>query len=94
MTQLEIAAHRGAAQVEVAEFHAEVVAAVGVILDGERRHLRGVEHRERVGYNLYVAGGEVGVLARALGNGAGDLYHEFASEVVGGVVQGRRLLHC
>ena len=36
MTQFEILAHGIAAQVEIAVFHANVVAAVGIVLDGER----------------------------------------------------------
>ena len=88
MAQLEVAAHGCTAQVEVAVFHAEVVAAVGVVLYGEWGHLRGVEHAQARGYDLDVAGGEVGVLGRALGHAAGNLGHIFAAEVVGLLAEG------
>ena len=84
VAQLEVAAHRGATYVEIAVAHAEVVATVGFVFDGERRYLAGVQYCEAVGYYLDVAGRKGGVLGGTLGNGACHLYHKFASEVVGG----------
>ena len=77
----------GAAQVHVAVAHAQVVAAVGILLDGERGYLAGIEYLEVVGYDLYVAGGQVLVLGISLVDLSGDLQHEFAAELVGTVAE-------
>ena len=89
MTQLKVAAHSSAAYVEIAVFHADVVAAVGVVFDSERRHLAGIQHFELGSDNLDVAGGEVGVLGRTLGHLALYLHHELAAQMVGGLGESR-----
>ncbi len=89
VTQFEVAAHSPAAYVEIAVFHADVVAAVGVVFDSERRHLAGIQHFELGSDNLDVAGGEVGVLGRTLGHLALYLHHELAAQMVGGLGESR-----
>ncbi len=88
MAQLKVAAHRCAADVEIAVAHAQVVAAVAVVFDGERRHFAGVEDGELVGDNLDVAGRKLRVLGGALGNRAFYLYYKFTAEAVGGLGEG------
>ena len=87
MAQLEVAAHGIAAQVQIAVFHSQVVATVGVVLDGERRRDALAQDVEFVGNDLDVTRGDVGVLARALGHGALDLDDKFTSQVVGLLAQ-------
>ena len=58
----DILLYRMAAQVEVAVLHAQVVAAVGIVFDGEGRHFGGVEYLHGRHLDLDVAGGAVGVL--------------------------------
>ena len=50
-------------------------------------YLAAVEHLQLFGYDLDVARGDVGVLAGALGNGAGHLYHPLAAEFIGGLAE-------
>ena len=83
MAQFQVAAHHFAAQVEIAVLHAQFVAAVGVLLDGERRHVRGVEHGERGHGDFNVARRHLVVLRIAFAYGADHLDHVFAPEFVG-----------
>ena len=83
MAQLKVAAHGCAAQVEVAVFHTEVIAAVALVFDGEGRGLCGIQHMELRCNNLDIASRHVGVFVRALVDGARDLNDEFAAEFVG-----------
>ncbi len=89
MAQLQIAAHASAAQVKIAVAHAQVIASVGIVLDGERGHIRAVQNLQVGCYYFNVACGEVGILACTLGHLAGNLYHEFTSELRGCFMQGR-----
>lgn len=70
-------------QVEVAVFHAQVVAAVRILLDGEGGRLRLVEHRDLLGHHLDVARGHLGVLGLALDDATRDLEHPLASHAGG-----------
>ncbi len=88
MTEFKIATHTTAAQVEITVFHAEVIAAVGIVLNGERRHIRLVEHIKLCGYDLDIARGKIGILALALGHLTGDLHHIFAAEMICRILQG------
>ena len=83
VAQLEVGTHIGAAQVEVAVFHAQVVAAVGMFLNGEGRHFGGIEDKELRDEDFDVAGGQFAVFGEALGHGAGHLDDIFASQSVG-----------
>ena len=73
----------GAAQVEVAVLHAQVVAAVGVVLDGERRGIGRVEDVQLADLNFDLAGGDLQILGLALADGADGLDDELAAELPG-----------
>ena len=83
MAQLEILAHAGTAEVKISVFHAEVVAAVGVVLDSEGGDLRTVEHIDVIGHDLDVARGEVGILRGTLLDLTFDFHHKLATQRVG-----------
>ena len=83
VTQLEVAAHGGAADVEVAVAHAEVVAAIAIVLDGEGRSLGLVEDNELGDFDFDVASGKFGVLAGTLDDGASGLDDIFAAKATG-----------
>ena len=68
------------AKVEVTVFGAYVLAAVGIVLDGERRSKAGVQHIDAFEPYLYVAGGHLRVLAGALHHLTGGLDDELAAE--------------
>ena len=87
MAQLQIAAHSVAAQVQIAIFHAQVVAAVAHILDGEGWGDARAEHFEGAGNDFDVARGHFGILVRAFGNRAHYLNHKFAAQLVRLVAQ-------
>ena len=83
MAQLKVLAHGFTTQVEIAVLHAQVVAAVGVVLNRKGRHLRGVEYGKLTDDNLDVAGSYFGVLTGAFAHGAHNLNDVFASQFVG-----------
>ena len=87
MTQLYVLTHGGAAQVEVAVFHAQLIATVGVVLDGEGRRETGAEHIELAHDDLDVASGHLAVLALALRHCTRHLDAVFATELVGLVAE-------
>ena len=87
VAQLQVLAHAGTAQVQVAVFHTEVVAAVGIVFDGEGRDFAAVEHTQRAGYDFNFAGGEVRVLVAALGHFADHFHHKLAAQGVGSGAQ-------
>ena len=91
MAQLEVLSHACAAQVEITVFHPQVVAAVGIVLYGERWCERRAEHVEFLGHNLNVAGRHLVVLALALADRALDLNAIFTSKGVGLLKE--RLVH-
>ena len=74
-----------AAQVEVAIFHAEVIASVGLVFDGERRHFGAVQHVHFSDCYLYIAGGDIRIFAGALHDGARGTDHPLTSQVFGAV---------
>ena len=83
MAEEQIALDRAAAQVEVAVLHAQVVAAVGVVLDGEWRGVGRVEDVEFIHLDFDLAGGDLQVLGLALADGADGLDDELAAELPG-----------
>ena len=93
VAHLEVAAHGVAAYVEVAVLHAEVVAAVALVLDGEGRHFGLVEDVEGSNLNLNLSGRYFGVLRAALDNLAGNLYHVFAPQLASLLAEGGVGLH-
>ena len=77
--QDHVALQGRAAQVEVAVFHTQVVAAVRLLFDGEGRGLRLVEHLDPLGDHFDVARGHLGVLRLALDDASRDAEHPFAA---------------
>ena len=80
--QLQGLLKRVAPKVEVAVLGTEILAAVGVVLDGEGRSEAGVEDVYGVELYLNVARGHFGILAGTLHHGADCLDHELAAEAV------------
>ena len=81
--------HLRSAQVEVAVAQPQVLARLDAILDRERRRLRRVQHLERRGAHLDLAGREVGVV-HAVGAGphrARDADDVLGAEALGGGVR-------
>lgn len=74
---------RRPAQVEVAVFHTQVVAAVRLLLDREGRNVRAVEDHERIGRDLDLARGQLGILRLAFDDAARHLQDEFAAQFGG-----------
>ena len=88
VAQLQVLAHSSTTQVEIAVFHAEVVAAVGIVFDGERGRGRRAQHGELTDNDFDVAGIHLGVLALTLAHGAFHLDAVFAAQFVGLVAEG------
>ena len=76
----QVALHGVAAQVEVAIFHTQVVAAVGIILNGKRWCFGCIQHLEARYANFYVAGFTIRVFAGPFAHGTAGLNDEFAAE--------------
>ena len=66
MAQLQVLAHSRAAQVQIAIFHSQVVATIGIVLYGERRGEGRIQHLELVHDDLDVTRRQVLVLVEAL----------------------------
>ena len=62
MAEFEIFAYVFTTNVKIAIFHAEIIAAVRILFDGERRGVRGVEHVEGINDDLDVASRHLVVL--------------------------------
>ena len=82
MAQLQILAHDLSAQVQIAILHADVVAAVGLILDGEGRRLALAQDVEFLNQDLNVACGHLGILRLALADRTDDLNAVFTAQLV------------
>ena len=82
VAQFEIFAHARTPQVEVTIFHAQVVAAVGFVFDGERRRGSLVQHVQFGNDDFDIARGHIGIFAVALGHCTGYLNNVFAPEVI------------
>ena len=85
MTQDDVVFDRVTAQVEVAVLHADVVAAVADVFDGERRHLRGGQNLERLDLQFDVACRVLRVFRLAFHHDAFGLDDEFTSDLAGGL---------
>jgi hypothetical protein len=83
VAQFQVTAQRVAAQVEVPVAHAELFAAVGFILNGERRYAGCVEHIELLNDDLDFAGRHFQVLVAAFDNFPGGKDDEFAAKLAG-----------
>ena len=78
--QDHVALQRRTPQVEVAVFHAQVVAAVGDLLDGEGRGLGFVEDDDPLGRHFDVARGHLGIFRRTFDDAARNLHDVFAAQ--------------
>ena len=83
VTQFEIFAYCRTAEVQIAVFHAQVIAAVGIFLDGEWRGLSLVEHRDSRCRDFDIAGRHFGVFRFAFDDFAGHLDNPFAAKTRG-----------
>ena len=83
MTQFEIAAHDGAAQIEIPVLHANIVASVRLVFNRKGRSLGRVQYNQFLGYDFDVARRQIGILVRALGYRTCDLYHILTAQLVG-----------
>ena len=83
MAQFKIGTHVFAAQVEVAVLHPQVVAAVRVVLNGERWSLGGIEYRKFCHDYLNVARRHLGVLVVSFVDLSSHLYHVLTTEFIG-----------
>ena len=77
----EIAYHTGAADVEVAVLHPQLIPAIRLLLDREGRGLGGGEDIERVDIDLNVTGRHLGVLRGALHDGTYGLDHILTTDL-------------
>ena len=81
MTEDKVVFHRIAADVEVAVLHTQFVAAIGLVFNGERRHLGGVEHVQFVHLNFNIASRDVLVFAITFYYLARYLNHPFTAQL-------------
>ena len=72
----QLAFHGVPPDIEVAVFHPQLFAPVGLVFDRERRGKGGVEHLERLNQDLDRPGGQLRVLGRPFHHGATGLYHK------------------
>ena len=59
MAQAQVALHAAAPQVEIAVAQARLFAGLGLILDGEGRRLRLIQHQQRARHHFHFAGGKL-----------------------------------
>ena len=85
VAQQDVLVHLGAAQVEVAPFHARGLVGLDAVFDGERRGDGLVQHLDAARQDLDLTRLHVGVdaLGSALAHLAGNLEHVLAAEVLG-----------
>ena len=83
MTQFQILAHGLTAQVQIAIFHADIVATISIVLNGERRRDALAEHRQTAHQNLNVASRHLGILRLSLTHYAHSLHAVLTAQLVG-----------
>ena len=83
MAQFQILAYVGTTKVQIAILHTQVVAAVGLFLDGEGRRLCLVQHVQFAPDDFYVARRQVLVLRLALAYLANNLDDPLTAHTVG-----------
>ncbi len=87
VAQFEIASHGIASQVKVAVSHADIIAAVAFVLDGERRNFARVKYIQFRSEDFDVAGRHIRVFRCAFGYTAFSLNDKFAAEMIGCFVE-------
>ena len=78
--QLQVLPERVAPLVEVTVFHPQLLAALGLVLDGERRQGRRVEDLQGLHPDLDIACRDVGLLRLPLEHRSRSRYHKFTSQ--------------
>ena len=82
MAKFQILPYRRAAKVKIAILHANVIAAISIVLDSERRRYALAENIELLCKNLNVTGRHLRILALTLAYHTFNLYAILASELV------------
>ena len=89
----EVALYGLAAQVEVTELHPQIVAAIGIVFDGKRRGLAGIQDVELGDFDFDVPGGHLGVFGFTDFDESGRLNDEFAAELASAQAEGFVRVH-
>ena len=87
VAKLQVTAYIGTAQVQVAVLHADVVAAVRILLDGERRSQCSIQDTQFRYDDLDVTGRYIAVFAETFVHCAFYLNYEFTSQAVGALAK-------
>ena len=82
MTQLQILTYRGASQIEIAVFHADIVTTIGIVLYCEWRSDALAEDFELADNDFYIARGQIGILAMTLTDSSFRLNTELTSQLI------------
>ena len=82
VTKFEVLAHTVATKVKITILHAEVVTAIGLVLDSERRNLGSADDIELADDDLNIASRDIFVLRLTFRNLTYSLNDEFAAEVI------------
>ncbi len=92
MAELEHPAHSGAAKVKVAVFQPHHLFDLGLLVDGERRRLGGVQDFERMHFHLDLAGGQIWIFhaLRPSADDPLDAHHPLGPHLLCGAMGGRR----
>ena len=83
MAEFEVASYARTSEIEIAIFHAEVIATVCVVFDSERGNLAAVKYAESVRDYFYITSRKVRIFRAALLNLPCNLHNKFASKRVG-----------
>ena len=83
MTQHQILLNRFPSQVEVTVFHPQIVSAIGVIFDGERRRFTRVEDFQFSGVDFNITRAHLSILGLTNEHFTGHLDNEFSSQFSG-----------
>ena len=83
MAQQEVALDRSSAQVEVAVLHAKIIAAVGIVFNGEGRGVCRIENVQCGDFDFDFTGGDLHVLGLAFAHLSDGLDDELASQFSG-----------
>ena len=83
VTKFQILAHHRTTQVEITILHTEIIAAIGLVFDGERWNLGSRNHVQLFGHNLDIASRNILILAFTFTYNANHLNDIFTTQVRG-----------
>ena len=63
MTEFQVFTHSGTAQIQVTVFHTQIISTIGIVFDGKRRSLRGIQDIQFGHDDFNVTGRKIAVLA-------------------------------